>query len=649
MQLNLHHGDSREVLKTLPDNSVDSILTDPPYELTQSRRTVPAPHNEKSPFSRHRVGVNGDTKPVGGFMGKEWDGTGIAFDPEFWSEVLRVLKHGGHLLSFGGTRTWHRMTVAIEDAGFEIRDTILYMYGSGFPKSLDVSKAIDKAAGAEREVIGVAADFARDGHSRKTDGSHAVPTNQVPGGDRWSQALTIPATPDAERWQGWGTALKPAVEPIVLARKPLAKGNTVAKNVLEYGTGGINVDACRIGTDTRTNQGMTSFGIMHDDSWESKPVQNTTQGRWPANIVLSHTEACVKTGTKEVDGYVINRFDNGAKPFGDAVGEAYTSVETPTEVVETWECAPDCPVLLLDSSVPSTRSGRSKQKQDAYVGISHTGLLRGESSPDNQYDDKGGPSRFFKQIAPIDDEEQEFNRMFYTAKVSRKERWGLITCGCNKWQKQDQNQNEKTVGILQEKGTSEGTLTDDLFSSMSMCGKSSTDKFPKVCKSTTETATNSTTTSTISNSLTPSHINDSTVGVNLERESGGNNVVIAPNGNQSQKNIGISEKKAGAPLAGVGPVTSLEYATKNVCEGCDQNYKIASHPTMKPINLLRYLARLITPPNGTVLDPFAGSFSTGVACIYEGFGFIGIEKEQEYYDIGVHRINYHHDKVQETT
>jgi site-specific DNA-methyltransferase (adenine-specific) len=253
----LHHGDCREVLAGLPDASVDAVVTDPPYEL--------------------------------GFMGKAWDAQGVAYDAALWAEVLRVLKPGGHLLAFGGTRTYHRLACAVEDAGFEVRDSIHWLYGSGFPKSLDVSKAIDKAAGAEREVVGDKLDrpgYHLSGHSSGTGafghglGSSTTQTRLA------SALITAPATPEAARWEGWGTALKPAHEPVVVARKPLA--GTVAANVLAHGTGALNVDGCRVGTDGGT-AGCTagpSNGILGDvlNGDFGKPVDGL--GRWPANVVL---------------------------------------------------------------------------------------------------------------------------------------------------------------------------------------------------------------------------------------------------------------------------------------------------------------------------------------------------------------------------
>jgi site-specific DNA-methyltransferase (adenine-specific) len=250
----LHVGNNLDILPTLPENSVDSIVTDPPYEL--------------------------------GFMGKKWDNSGIAYSVELWKQCLRVLKPGGHLLSFGGTRTWHRVAVAIEDAGFEVRDSMAWLYGSGFPKSLDVSKAIDKAAGAERSEVG--------------DNPNARPlsagnrSGSMGGGAYTYQALTAPATTEAKQWEGWGTALKPAFEPIVVARKPLI--GTVAENVLTHGTGGLNIDGSRIGTEQITINnypvgfdpkgnlnGLTQIG----QDYESK----TSQGRWPANVILDEYSA----------------------------------------------------------------------------------------------------------------------------------------------------------------------------------------------------------------------------------------------------------------------------------------------------------------------------------------------------------------------
>jgi len=243
------HGNSLEVLKTLEDNSVDSIVTDPPYEL--------------------------------GFMGKKWDSTGIAYNVDLWKECLRVLKPGGHLLAFGGTRTYHRMVCAIEDAGFEIRDCIQWLYGSGFPKSHNISKAIDKKLGAEREKLGIAPTT-----RAKTDVDNQI-LNWGGHGKGKIHYVTKPATKQAEQWDGWGTALKPANEPIVLARKPISE-KTIADNVLKWGTGGLNIDGCRIPTNenrarfNRARQGGTSYVVQRRDAY----IDPGGEGRFPANILL---------------------------------------------------------------------------------------------------------------------------------------------------------------------------------------------------------------------------------------------------------------------------------------------------------------------------------------------------------------------------
>jgi site-specific DNA-methyltransferase (adenine-specific) len=244
-------GSCLDRLPELPDNSVDAIVSDPPYEL--------------------------------GFMGKSWDNSGIAYNVEVWRECLRVLKPGGHMLAFGGTRTWHRIAVAIEDAGFEVRDSIAWLYSSGFPKSMNIGKAIDKAAGAKRKVIGT--KIVPDQRGGKIN-SQATAENGVVS---YEINVTAPATDDAIKWDGWGTALKPAFEPIIVARKPLAE-KTVAANVLKWGTGAINIDGTRIGSEERTTTGMSSLGVMHDDAWVPKDIEVTVSGRWPANILLDeHT------------------------------------------------------------------------------------------------------------------------------------------------------------------------------------------------------------------------------------------------------------------------------------------------------------------------------------------------------------------------
>ena len=384
----LYLGDCIEQMRKLPDNSVDSIVTDPPYEL--------------------------------GFMGKSWDSTGIAYSVKMWDECLRVLKHGGHLLAFSGSRTYHRMAVAIEDAGFEIRDQIMWVYGSGFPKSHNISKAIDKMAGAEREVIGQKM-HARKGvaiaEERTTVGAGAYGESRL--GD-----ITISATDEAKQWDGWGTALKPAHEPIVMARKPFPKGYTVVQNVLEFGVGGINIDGSRVGDEVRTYGGMSAnqpeVGTFRDDNWVPKDIEVTVAGRFPANFIH--------------DGS-----DEATELLGNSAG------------------------------------------------------------------------------------------FFYCPKTSKKDRnEGL-----------DNFEERQSVGG----GGGIGDYLDDVNSAS---GKFGSEKAP----------------------------------------------------------------------------------SKN------------NHPTVKPTELMRYLVRMVTPPNGTVLDPFTGSGSTGKASVLEGFNFIGCELDPDYIAIAEARIKH---------
>jgi len=260
--MNLHCGDCLDVMRELADNSVDLVLTDPPYGLS--------------------------------FMGKKWD-----YDVpsvEIWAEALRVLKPGGHLLAFAGTRTQHRMACRIEDAGFEIRDMLAWLYGSGFPKSLDVSKAIDKAAGAEREVVG---SWKPTGTAPPSiHGSHsAAKTTSDCGYEPDIEArinITAPATDAAREWAGYGTALKPALEPITMARKPLV--GTVAANVLEYGTGALNIDACRVeGAPSGLKPYVRSttpqvYALGMAKAGRDVTFTDHPSGRWPANLIHDGSE-----------------------------------------------------------------------------------------------------------------------------------------------------------------------------------------------------------------------------------------------------------------------------------------------------------------------------------------------------------------------
>jgi site-specific DNA-methyltransferase (adenine-specific) len=425
----VHVGNNLDILPTLPDNSIDSIVTDPPYEL--------------------------------GFMGKKWDSSGIAYSVELWKECLRVLKPGGHLLSFGGTRTWHRVAVAIEDAGFEVRDSIAWMYGSGFPKSLDVAKAIDKQAGYEGKVIGTESiDVGMQGGSM-----HA-------GRERRLEEREIKElSPEAKQWEGWGTALKPAFEPIVVARKPLI--GTVAENVLTHGTGGLNIDGSRIGTEQLTYGGEekereTSQSI---GSFSGEREEKTVQGRWPANVILDEYSAEL---LDEQSGTSKSTPSKGHNRNGNQVGDERTSKAAGMYGDGAWIAG-------------------------------------------SQHNDSGGASRFF-----------------YVAKASKRDR------------------NEGLEGLPE---TSAADMVDREEDSAEM----------------------------------------------------------------------------NSPRAGAGRTSGAK------------NF----HPTVKPTELMKYLIKLVTPPNGTVLDPFTGSGSTGKAALIEGFRFIGIEMTEDYVPIIEGRLKNAEQKIDE--
>lgn len=414
----LYLGDCREVIPSLLP--VDCVVTDPPYGL--------------------------------GFMGKAWDSTGVAFQAETWRAVLRALKPGGHLLAAGGTRTYHRMAVAVEDAGFELRDCLMWLYGSGFPKSLDVSKAIDKAAGAEREVTGHYPIGRADGF-QQFGGQNTRPWQDSAREDGHGGNITAPATPDALAWDGWGTALKPAYEPIILARKPLSE-STVAANVLKWGTGAINVAATRIGTgEDRASGGGSNLPMPTTYGGYAARPERPHGGRWPANVLLDEEAAAALDE------------QSGERPG------------------------------------PWGKEGKSSN---------HTGWFSGPTNSYGKlYHDSGGASRFFAVFPSLDAEA--------TAKKSL---------------------------VVQVEATHKETLLV-----------------------------------------------------------------------QSDLRFFYTAKASRSERG----------------EGND-------HPTVKPLSLMRYLCRLITPPGGIILDPFAGSGTTGLAAIREGFRAVLIEQDEHYAEIAARRL-----------
>lgn len=488
----LYRGDSLDVLRSLPAESVHAVVTDPPYGLSKEPdMTEVLTHWLAGDDYKHRGG---------GFMGKTWDS--FVPGPALWREVYRVLKPGGYLLAFAGSRTLGLMDTAIRLAGFEIRDGIMWLYGQGMPKNHDISKAIDKAAGKERtEVVGPKPDpYSAGGRSEGWE----RPWRDDPEAVKKSHMKLAPATDEAAQWEGWGTALKPAYEPIIMARKPF-KG-TVAENVLEHGTGGINIDATRIDSGAEEvpvfeNAGRDSYGIYSDGLQGSKQVgKQSGYGRWPANVVMTHHEDCIEVGLRKVKtGTAVQRNGGDGENTVGAREDATYASEDGTETIPSWECHLDCPVGLLDgqSGITTSNVRTPTGKDDRGEPNESNMVVRRADTKERGHADKGGASRFF-----------------YTSKTSKGERdqWlkGRIPCAT--------------------------------------CGELDSD----------------------------THMTTNRKGEEVERQ-------------------------------------------------CRRN----NHPTVKPIKLMEYLVKMVTPPGGIVLDPFLGSGTTGVAAMQCGVDFIGVELEAE--------------------
>jgi DNA modification methylase len=384
----LHMGDCRAIMPKLAASSVDAVVTDPPYEYN--------------------------------FMGKKWDKTGVSFKFGTWAAVLRVAKPGAHLLAFGGTRTYHRLACAIEDGGWEIRDCLMWIYGSGFPKSLDVSKALDKAAGAEREVV-------RDNPNTRPNSQSSYSLDGKSSNFRATyQPLTAPATEAARQWVGFGTALKPAWESIVLARKPL--DGTVAANVTRHGTGALNIDGCRVGTDEK----LVRPSIQRDDNLVlGKGLgvgrQDEPFGRWPTNLIFTHHCDCKPIGTKRVR---LGKRDDGigCRPGGFAGVGADSGSNRPNgrlyadadglETVESWQCVDGCPVRALDAQAGERRS-TGNYPSNSTNELNSNVYSKGLGGQGPIYSDSGGASRFYPTFAW---EADDFIPYLYCPKANKKDR-----------------------------------------------------------------------------------------------------------------------------------------------------------------------------------------------------------------------------------
>jgi site-specific DNA-methyltransferase (adenine-specific) len=508
----LYNEDCRFILPTL--HNVDSIVTDPPYHLTSIHKRYSSAESMQTNhpiYKRH----------ARGFMGKGWDGGDIAFDPELWKLCLNALKPGGHLLAFGGTRTYHRMACAIEDAGFEIRDCIAWVYGSGFPKSHNLS----------------------------------------------------------DEWDGWGTALKPAFEPIIVARKPLSE-KSVAANVRKFGTGALNIDASRVHTGDDLNGGAyAKSGTFRNDGWGmqrgvASDGYQQPSGRWPANFIHDGSEEVVRLFPE-------------TKTTGKLTGN--------------------------EPSVPA--------KGDCVYGF------RDRVSAQH-HDDAGTAARFF-----------------YCAQWTKDDEWHPLG---QEYSPERVNSAEPCLSLQSEAVVS--ALND------------------AVARSMPGAALNSASYQAPSTNVTPNELRlisenvielIRTTARRFWRESQpqrhsltSNHVSIAAAQEQTDTitiTISLSKSNGCADHATFNcTVTNSEVGAKGLkaarflyTSKADKDDRLKSkHPTVKPIDLMAYLVRLVTQPGGTVLDPFAGSGSTGMACMREGMNCILIEREEEYFADILHRVSH---------
>lgn len=536
-------------MREIPDNSVDSIVTDPPYGLS--------------------------------FMGKAWDYDVPSVD--IWKEALRVLKPGGYLLSFAGSRTYHRMAVNIEDAGFEIRDMIEWVYGSGFPKSYNIAKGLNKylktgnaSWNGTGDSSGGALGYAKLQHKQ------GYRPNDYSNKHQNKNEIT---EPEAKKWNGWGTALKPAHEPIVMARKPLI--GTVVENVMEYGTGGINIDGCRVEGEGYSypngcggSHGSGEIYGTASDEMRKEPYKSNDLGRFPANLIHD--------GSDEVLAVFPNNSARFFKVCKDTQKHAIMKVwndidvsiaksnSTITQVIEK--------IISITSALVSVPPNLDLLNQNLNA-------LFVEKSADSIEID------FVAKLAAIEEIPEDL--------VSQEELQVIqdfITSSKNF------TQTQKNVGV--EKWENTDTI-QIIINLLKLCGY--------VLRATDENTSSEKREAVVENG-------------ELSRFG------YFPKASKSERNAGLeklkdveqpkiyAQDKWSKENMGNTPAVKREPVKNN-------------HPTVKPIALMQYLVRLVTPPNGTVLDPFMGSGTTGIAAKREGFSFIGIEREPEYVEIARARID----------
>jgi len=564
MRKKLVLGDCLEVLKTLPENKIDTCITDPPYEL--------------------------------GMMGKDWDQSGVSFQKETWEAVYRVLKPGALLLAFGGTRTWHRIAVAIEDAGFEIRDTICWLYGQGFPKSYNIGKGIDKKAGKERKYVGEGKYSSRKPHHYEGGNSLMISKNDP----RLGHPITAPATPEAELWEGWGTALKPAFEPIIVAMKPL--DGTYVNNALTHGVAGMWIDGGRISPDGEYLRGSSNYdtkvqGDVYGWARSEKYVRcaPNKDGRWPANVILDETSAQMldqQTGIQK-GGFVRNRTD-GARPFeNDGKDTGYETVAEISEpdggssrffkvvkngfsMYNTEIKGESCGNTLENQKVAGMLNGVMREVERYIQNVEQ--FLIGKKKTENfQKDMKSIISTLIKQMIELKTynvylEENIDYYMEESEKITRL----LMKLS---------TENAKDVENIKNLIVFKNELIALIRDIVNNANETIFENGEQIIESTGINITE-----------------------NTERENLINRFFYVAKASKKERNAGLDNGKN-------------------------------THPTVKPLALMEYLCELTrTPTGGIVLDPFMGSGTTGMACVNTDRDFIGIELEEEHFEIAKRRI-----------
>lgn len=655
-KIELHHGDCLEVLRTLPDNSIDSLVTDPPYgirfmgkawdgaDIVQNAKRMKGERLCKDGITR---GEFSDLAAEAGKYSRSYEDM-VAFQKwtEGWArEVLRVLKPGAHAIVHCSPRSYHRMTVGMEDAGFEIRDQLQWLFGSGFPKSLDVSKAIDKAAGAERRIVGHGNDKGRGRHFDSEE--ETKPT-----------FITAPATDAAKQWAGWGTALKPANEPILLARKPLEKGLTVAQNVLKWGTGALNIDASRINaadqaalaknwnreqsaTMSETRPAYGKFGAIDLSS-------RAPTGRFPANLLLSCDCDC--EGSEHGQMCAVHMLDAQSGTCASKSGRQGRGVKN-VSAVTAFDAKKSVGVEYGDSGGASRFFfiARHDKKSDA-CGLEPTLCGEKVERPSSRSSTDGCGNKPTGQFLPdtisITRTATHSTISFPTFSASAQTPTESFTLETEQSIEQSEASSIESVSVASNgeclvsfsqgaRAPIRGTVRS-APSLTSLNGATGTENTgtPTTERDGERPATNTTRSTSLSTAIesTRAVANDTASGLPLTR------FFYCAKISSSERNAGLEGMEKRKSDVGDQRPSGTMSQRLHPDENRKEIPRANTHPTVKPQKLMRYLARLVTPPGGTLIDPFMGSGSTGLAALSEGFGFVGIERELEYFEIASKRI-----------